>query len=349
MKEIQKNNYINDILSQPAVLQKAVQKYPAAEIGRVKSLIANGEIQSIVMAGLGASYSSMYPAYLILTSLDLPVTLLNTADLLHYGSGLLTQDACLWITSQSGESAEVVRLLEETISNRPRFVFGLTDHRESVLGREADVCVDICVGQEYSVATKTFLNSIAYGLLIASQLKQENIGDQIEALLKESHLMKGYLDHWQEEVLRIRSLIQGYEKIFIVGRGFSMASVWDGALLQKEAARVGVEGIHAAEFRHGPLEMVDDTVIVLVLGGPERTAHLNRRLALDILEQGGKAIWVAAEREESLPTLVVPKAPDSVRPMVEILPLQLLSVALASLKGRTPGEFVHINKTVRKE
>lgn len=349
MKKIQTNNYIRDILAQPAVLQKAVDQYPVAEIERIQSLIASGEIQSIVMTGLGASFSSMYPAYLILTALDIPVTLLNTAELMYYGARLLHQDSCLWITSQSGESVEVVRLLEENSSNRPRFVLGLTNHRESVLGRDADACVDICVGQEYSVATKTFLNSMAYGLLIAFQLTQENTHERIEALSNESLLMKGYLDHWEEEVLRIRGLIWGYGEIFIVGRGFSMASVWDGALVQKEAARVGVEGIHAAQFRHGPLEMVDDTVTVLVLGGAERTAHLNRRLALDILDQGGKVVWVAEEREEGLPTLVIPGGPDWIRPMVEILPLQLLSVALASLKRRAPGEFVHLDKIVRRE
>lgn len=349
MRDIKPNNYIKDILSQPAALQRAAKRYPAAEITKIKALIAEKKIQSIVMTGLGASFSSMYPAYLLFAILDLPVTHLNTAELMYYGAHLIAPDSLLWITSQSGESAETVRLLEKVKQNRPCCVVGLTNHAESALGREADICVDIFAGEEYSVATKTYLNSTVYGVLIASQLTTKGGCGLVEDVLKAGWLLSEYLENWQEIFKRIEHLVRGYKEIFIVGRGASMAAVWDGALVQKEAASVGAEGINAAEFRHGPLEMVEETATVIVLKGAEATAHLNRSLAIDVMDQGGRAIWIAEERSDQVPTVCIPEVAEWIRPLVEIVPLQLLSVVLARLKGNVPGEFVHINKTVRKE
>jgi glucosamine--fructose-6-phosphate aminotransferase (isomerizing) len=76
---------------------------------------------------------------------------------------------------------------------------------------------------------------------------------------------------------------------------------------------------------------------------------LNRALALEVKALGGQAIWLAMQTDPDLPTLRLPLVDESVRPLVEILPLQLLTIVMARRNGFVPGKFRHIAKITTQE
>ena len=106
------NPYISDILSQPAALRDAVQKFSTAPLAPITERLQSGDFDRLVITGMGASYNAAYPAYLQLTGLPIPVMLVNAAELVHYMDGLIGTRTMLWANSQSGRSAELLHLLQ---------------------------------------------------------------------------------------------------------------------------------------------------------------------------------------------------------------------------------------------
>jgi glucosamine--fructose-6-phosphate aminotransferase (isomerizing) len=161
--------------------------------------------------------------------------------------------------------------------------------------------------------------------------------------------METYLTDWQTRLDELDSHLGEFERLVFLGRGASMSAVWNGSLINKEAARSSFEGLHAADFRHGPLELVSDGFVAVIFAGSLQTADLNRRLALEIISYGGRVLWADSSPDPELPTLLLPQTPDLARPLMEILPLQILTLVIAKHKGLQAGQFRHVGKVTDTE
>ena len=120
-----------------------------------------------------------------------------------------------------------------------------------------------------------------------------------------------------------------------------MAAAETGGLILKESTHTHAEGLSAAAFRHGPFELLSDAVFVLVFEGDERAAPFSRKLAADIREAGGRSALVSPRSSGILRT---PECSERLRPLMEILPVEMLTLALAAIKGREPGRFERATK-----
>ena len=108
-------------------------------------------------------------------------------------------------------------------------------------------------------------------------------------------------------------------------------------MIIKEAAHFPAEGMSCAAFRHGPLDMASPQTFVLVYEGLDPTRALNRNLVADIRKVGGVAalVEVAPDRD----VFHLSAVPSSGLAILEILPAQILAVALARLHSHIPGQF----------
>ena len=113
-------------------------------------------------------------------------------------------------------------------------------------------------------------------------------------------------------------------------------------MILKESTRFHAEGLSSPAFRHGPLEMVGPGFFAVVFSGALATAALNETLTRDIRAAGGCAALVGAD---SVPgPFRLPPSPPRLLPVLEMLPVQMLSLALAALAGREPGRFERATK-----
>ena len=343
------NPYITDILSQPAALRNALEKYLTTALERVREQLVRGEFDRILISGMGSSYNAAYPALLKLSKQSVPVQLINAAELLHSLNGMIGTRSLLWLNSQSGRSAELVHLLERLKTHAPACLLTLVNDITSPMAERADVCVPIHAGAEATVSTKTYVNMLAVNMLAAIQLVGEDVDSAIRVMHNAADAMESYLVDLQIHVQGIDSMLGDFEQLFLIGRGTSMSAVWNGSLINKEAAKCAFEGMHAADFRHGPLEIAAPGFAAIIFAGAGQTSALNRDLALEILSHGGKVIWVDSRPDPELPTHLLPVVNDQSRPLVEILPLQMLTLAMANRKGITAGQFRHVSKVTARE
>ena len=339
------NPYINDILSQPSALRAALDGYSKSRLAQINLR----DFDRVVISGMGSSYNAAYPALIQLSRQSVPVQLVNAAELLHSLLEMIGTRSLLWLNSQSGRSAELVHLLERIASNAPACILTCVNDLSSPMAERADVCLPIHAGEEATVSTKTYVNMLAVNLLAAIQLSGGDVDSAIDEMRRAADAMEAYLVHWEARVQELDSMLGGFEQLFLIGRGASMSAVWNGSLINKEAAKCAFEGMHAADFRHGPLELAAPGLASVILAGSGSTSGLNRDLALEILSHGGKALWVDSSPDSEIPTLLLPATDELTRPLVEILPMQILTLVMAQRKGLQAGQFRHVSKVTARE
>ncbi|WP_299025330.1 SIS domain-containing protein [uncultured Thermanaerothrix sp.] len=341
--------YIDDILAQAESLRDALEGFDPQSLEVVARFVKAGNYDRVILTGMGASYYGAYPAWLKLCGLGLPVALWDTAELLHYGLPQVSSRTLLWVISQSGESAEVHRLLERLATHRAGLLIGVTNHPSSTLARAADIILPLHAGTEHTVSTRTYINTLAVTLLAAAALLGESLSAWKEILWQGQAAMEAYLKAWPQHLAGLRDQVGRLNRLFLLGRGPSLASAQEGALVLKEAAKFPAEGMGAAQFRHGPLEIVEPGIGVWLFGGSQVTYALNRALGLEIQDYGGQVTWLSPTPAEGLPWLPLPAVPEAALPLVEILPVQALSVVLAEAGAREPGQFRYIGKITARE
>jgi glucosamine--fructose-6-phosphate aminotransferase (isomerizing) len=102
-----------------------------------------------------------------------------------------------------------------------------------------------------------------------------------------------------------------------------------------------------AAFRHGPMEMLDADVFVLAFAGASRTRALDETLVADARAAGARAFLAAEHAPE--PALRLPPVAELARPVVELLPVEMITLALAALDGREAGRFERVTKVTSTE
>ncbi len=336
------DRFLEEMLSQPDVLRGVAERYLSDHglLAPVAEVWERGRHQLVLFTGMGSSYFAAYPACIRLNAHGLPAVMLETSELLHYYAELLSPRVLLVAVSQSGETVEVRRLLEEMRGRTT--VVGLTNGEGSYLARNCDVPLSLAAGPELGPASKTYTAATMVLHLLALRLTAGLGGGRIAGLDAALAAMEGFLGHWQEGVGDLAGAVRGATLISLLGRGASLGSAWGGALMLKEAAKANAEAMSAGQFRHGPLEAVAPGVAAILFAMQGRTREINLKLARDVAACGGRAITIGGEeglREEGILNLPLPPLDELWAPLVEIVPIQLLSWRLAQDKGLASGRF----------
>jgi glucosamine--fructose-6-phosphate aminotransferase (isomerizing) len=345
---LKSNAYVSDILSQPEALRSALD---CLDLKPVEALRARwDEFDRILLTGMGASLYGAYPAWLHLARSGLPAVWVDTAELLHYARAMITGRTLVWVISQSGRSAEMVALLEHLRRGRAGALLVTANDLDSPLARAADLGLPMCAGSEQAVSTRTYINTLAVTQLGALALCDQDLAPHLRDLEHTLAGMRDYLADWETHLHVLGSCVGMPRHLYLLGRGPSLACVHTGALVIQEAAKCPTVGMQAAQFRHGPLEVAGSDLTAVLLAGRPETAALNRRLFDELRGYGSRAFWL--DEGESAPAegrLGLPPGRGIGLPLVEMLPLQLLSVHLAWSKGIVPGEFRYGGKVTLTE
>jgi len=327
--------YLNDILHQPDALQDTLGGLrKALPLADFSTRLDRKHYRRIVLTGMGSSYHALYPLLYRLIQAGLNTQLIETSELLHHASTLLEAHTLTVVVSQSGRSAEVIRLLEMAKGISDLVV--VTNTPSSPLAEQAQAVVLTLAGEEASVSCKTYLTALAALVWLGDALLPASPA-QLPLLQGAPQLIAHYLSGWQGYVARLKDMLKDAKNMFLVGRGDSLAAAGTGGLIVKEAAHFAAEGMSSASFRHGPMEMLSKQVFVLVFQGEPQVAELNQKLAKDIRTAGSQVGLV--QDAASLDVFHIPVAPTPLRPLLEILPVEMITLALADLQNREAGRF----------
>lgn len=237
--------YLRDILAQPRVMRDTIgglAHVPALD--DIREGVRAGRYRRLVLTGMGGSYQVLHPLAIALTEAGLDTVLVETSELLYSVPSLLDTRNVVVVVSQSGASAEIVRLLDR---GGPLFI-GVSNTPGSPLATRADPVLMTRAGEEGGVSSKTAVTSLAVLHWLGAHLTGADLNVVRHELDSLPPAMENYLSRLKEHVARLTAILDGVRHVFIAGRGTSMAAVGLGGMLQKEAAHFHGEGLGSAAF-----------------------------------------------------------------------------------------------------
>jgi glutamine---fructose-6-phosphate transaminase (isomerizing) len=339
--DVIQGRYLTDLMAQPRALEATWKGLRmATSLEKIAGACSRDRFQRVVLTGMGASYFGLHPLCIDLATHGWTPMMLETSELIYYYRHLLTPATLVVAVSQSGASAETVRLLELN-ANRATII-GVTNSAESPLARGAQFAVLTAAGEEYSVSCKTYVAAQMAHSMLSAVLCGADAAARLNELQSAPSLAEGYLSGWRTHVGEWAELLRNVRDIFLVGRGRSLAAARTGALTTKESTHVHAEGMSSAAFRHGPFEMLQAGIFVGVFGGDGETRSLNDGLVKDAAATPATCAMIATDAAQ--PACRLPEATRAAAPIVEILPVQMMTLALAALAGREAGKFERATK-----
>ncbi len=340
------NDYVRDILNGPLAIRNSIDTWVHEEqLAIITERIHSFNYKKIILTGMGSSFHALYPLYLRLIQHCIPVYHIETSELIYYSTELLTDDCLTIIVSQSGESIEIKKLLCE--NHNRGLIVGITNTEQSTLSAKTDCLFLTHAGIEKSVSCKTYMTALAAITLLGDILLEENTSNTIKDLGIAATAIQNYLANIENHVSKLIDLFFEIKYLIVTGRGMSLASAHVSGLIIKEASHFFAEGMSSAAFRHGPFEIVLSDLFLMVFSGDQAVCELNKKLVNDVQSCGGKAVIVKQGKECN--PFVIPVVPDSILPIVEMLPAQMLSIALSIIHEHEPGKFDLISKVTLNE
>ena len=338
--------YLRDILDQPRALDETLAGLEVSKtLHQLAVRLQKGKFKTVVLTGMGSSFHALHPLHIELINYGLTAMMVETSELLYYRNRLFDPKTLIVAVSQSGQSVEIVRLLE--INRGKSSVIAITNTPHSPLAERADATILTQAGKEFSVSCKTYVTALMALQWLGDVVCERDLRRTRQELKAACPAVGDYLTDWKTHVQDLAQMLRGIRHLFLVGRGSSLAAVGTGALIVKESDHFHAEGMSSAAFRHGPFEMLSDETFVFVFSGEHKTRNLNQRLFEDVRRQQGRAELVG--EGAASPSCALPTAPRSILPVLEMLPVQMVTLALAAQVGREPGRFELASKVTTKE
>ena len=273
------------------------------------------------------------PAATYLARHGILVNLMDAGELLYYG--VVPEDCAVVALSRSGRTAETARLAAKMKSQGVPLV-AITNCPSSDFGKAAEVPLWISGDLDHGVSIQTYTGGVLTGLYLAASLTDAvaEFDGEVESALAS---LGSRMEAWQCEVDSWR--LGDCSHFFFLGRGYSLSSACESALLMQELARRPASWCNAAEFRQGPVEALHPGHVVVIFAPEGPTQHLNESLAADLLRTGAQVI--VAGRALG--------APEYLAPVLQIVPVQMAAYAIAAGDVDSPGQFRYAPVISEKE
>ena len=314
----------------------------------------------IIIIACGTSWhAGLVAEYIIEELCRIPVEV-EYASEFRYRNPIVNKGDVIFAISQSGETADTLVAIEKA-KEQGAMIFGVLNVVGSSIARVSHAGAYTHAGPEIGVAsTKAFTAQLVVLTMIALKMAREK---QTIAPERFIHLMKELADvpAKVERILADTSVIQDIARqhaaassFLFLGRGYNFPVALEGALKLKEISYIHAEGYPAAEMKHGPIALVDDQLPVLFVA--TRDAYHEKVVSnmQEINARKGRLIAVVTEGDETVNGLtsnqiVVPAADELIAPILNVIPLQLLSYYVGVNRGLDVDRPRNLAKSVTVE
>jgi len=337
-----------EIHEQPEVLARLLEQQ-SESAASVASAIRERDVCYAVFAARGTSdNAARYAQYLFGAVNRLPVALATPSLFTIYGSPPRLRRALVLGVSQSGETPDIVSVVEEG-RRQGALTVAVTNVPDAPLARAAEYVLPLAVGEESAVAaTKTYTGQLAALALLAAHVAGDE--DRLRQLKQVPDAVKATLS-LEEPIAQAAQRYAHVEECVVIGRGYNYATAYEIALKLKELAYVVAEPYSSADFRHGPVAIVERGFPVVVVAPHGEVYHDVLGLTRKLAERDAE-LMVISDEDTALEAARVPlrlpaRLPEWLSPFTCIVPGQLLALHATLAKGYDPDHPRGLTKVTR--
>ena len=370
LEAIEKDGYDHFMLKE---IYEQPQSIRASMLGRLNSItgqVTLGGVEEfetkfmnaerIIFVACGTSWhSALVGEYMIEDLARIPVEV-EYASEFRYRNPIITEKDIVIAISQSGETADTLAALE-LAKKKGATIYGICNVVGSSIARATDAGSYTHAGPEIGVAsTKAFTAQITVLALMALTLAQKKgsiTKTRYQELANQLNDVPNLVTKVLESNDQIKYIAEQYKdaaNFLYLGRGYNFPVALEGALKLKEISYIHAEGYPAAEMKHGPIALIDESMPVVAIATKVANYHKVVSNIQEVKARNGNIIGIVTEGDESIReisehVIEVPKTDEFLDPLVSVIPLQLLSYHIAVLRGCNVDQPRNLAKSVTVE
>lgn len=370
LSEIEKGGYphfmLKEIFEQSKSLNMCMNGRVSCELKEIKlsGIIDNiskfKKARRILITACGTSWhAGLIGKYLFEEFCRIPVDV-EVASEFRYRNPVIYSDDILIPISQSGETADTLAAVQ-LAKSQGAFIYGICNVVGSSISRGTDSGTYTHAGPEIGVAsTKAFTTQVAVLTMMALSLGRElktiteekykeivselcNITTKIDEILTQC-----------KDIEKMASVFTYAKNFLYLGRGYNYPVALEGALKLKEISYIHAEGYPAAEMKHGPIALIDEEMPIVVITPKIKTYEKVVSNIQEIKARKGKIIAIVTKGDVDVKKMAdfcieIPETEECLTPLLTVIPLQLLSYYVATIKGRNVDQPRNLAKSVTVE
>jgi glucosamine--fructose-6-phosphate aminotransferase (isomerizing) len=367
---IEKGGYdhfmLKEIFEQPDTIFDCLRGRLDANAGTIRMAGVEKHIEQlknanrILIIACGTSWHAGLIAEYIIEELCRTPVEVEYASEFRYRNPVIHKGDVIIAISQSGETADTIVAIEKA-KEHGAFIFGVVNAVGSSIARISHAGAYTHAGPEIGVAsTKAFTGQLVVLIMIALKIAIEkrtidqkrylNLLNELQELPEKIKLMLAEKDV-------IRAVAEKYKDAtdaLYLGRGYNFPVALEGALKLKEISYIHAEGYPAAEMKHGPIALVQETLPVVFVATKDSYHEKIVSNIQEIKARKGKVIAVISESDEIITKMAddvikVPEADEIIAPVISTIPMQLLAYYIGVAKGYDVDKPRNLAKSVTVE
>ncbi len=317
------------------------------------------DISRIHIVACGTSWhAGLVGKAIIEQELRIPVEV-EVASEFRYKNPIVTEKDLVLLISQSGETADTLAGLREAKKYGAKAI-GIINVVGSTISREADGTFYTNAGPEIGVAsTKAFVAQlVALYKLTAFLGRKRNLSEErANYILDGVTTLPGVVETILEEVDLIKAkkeMFKDVKSTMFIGRGINTAIALEGALKLKEISYIHAEGYASGELKHGPIALIDEQCPTVAIATKSSVYDKTKSNIEEVRARSGEVLTIASKgnkeaRNYSSEVIYVPEVDELFSPLVNVVPLQILSYYVAVDRGVDVDKPRNLAKSVTVE
>jgi glucosamine--fructose-6-phosphate aminotransferase (isomerizing) len=314
----------------------------------------------IIIIACGTSWhAGLVAEYIIEELCRIPVEV-EYASEFRYRNPIINKGDVIFAISQSGETADTLVAIERA-KEQGAIIFGILNVVGSSIARISHAGAYTHAGPEIGVAsTKAFTAQLVVLAMMALKIAKEKntiTHQRFVQLMEELNAVPDKVATILESADAVKAVALKHaaaSSFLFLGRGYNFPVALEGALKLKEISYIHAEGYPAAEMKHGPIALVDENLPVLFVATKDAYHEKVISNMQEINARKGKLIAVVTKGDKSVDSLTgdliyVPEADEVIAPILNVVPLQLLSYYIGVGRGLDVDRPRNLAKSVTVE
>lgn len=323
----------SEIAEQPIVMGRLINESMSAT-QMVASLIRNFNPTYVCIAARGTSdNAARYAQYLFGSVLGLPVMLATPSLHTLYETPPNLSKALVIGISQSGEADDVRTVLHDA-NQQGALTLAITNFDDSPMAQTAKYHLPLLAEEERSVAaTKTYTAQLTVITMLITQLAND---DTMMSTLKGLPKLAGQTLELTEAIANWADRYRYMEQFIVLGRGFNYATAFEVSLKVKELTYISSEGYSEADFRHGPIAMVNRGFPVMLVAPQGKIFPQMVDMWRDLSARQAETLIISNDSDllsKATKRLPIPAIPEWLSPIVSVIPGQVFAMQQAVARG----------------
>lgn len=328
-----------EIAEQPDVIRRLLRE-EAQNVAEIAMAIRDFDPIFVMIAARGTSDNAgRYAQYLMGIQADLPVALATPSVHTLYQSPPRLSRALVIGISQSGQSVDVTQVISDA-RQQGALTIGITNDPNSLLAQTAEYHIFLRTGDEKSIAaTKTYTAQLTAVAMLGTALVDKN--ESSEKLRK----LPDYVMQTLSASESIPNWVERYryvERFAAIGRGYNYCTAFEISLKLKELCYLTGEEYSEADFRHGPIAVIEHGFPVITIAPHGKTLTVLLDLLAKLQERRAECLIISnATETHPFARKVMPfpdQVPEWLSPICAVIPGQVLAMNLAKVKGYSVDE-----------